>query len=105
MVISNFKITAQQRSQGVASVNALLTAIDDGKWPYSKSKLRSDFQGFKFHTWVELHPIQTAILVVAGFCLGLFPGIGLIVGIAVSKPARERYEQHLSMLKNGKLAA
>ena len=102
---SNFRITAEQRSFGVSSVNSLLEAIDDGRWSYSKSKLHSDFQGFKFHTWVESHPFITAFLIAVGFCLGFFPGLGIVVGIIVSKSGRERYEQHLNLLKAGKLAS
>jgi hypothetical protein len=102
---TNWKITTEQRNLGISEIETLLKFVDNGNWAYSKSKLRSDFQGYKFHTWTELHPALTGILVIAGFFLGLFPAIGLIVGINIAKAGRERYELHLNQSKNGRLAA
>ena len=102
---TNWKITPEQRSLGLSEIEPLVKAIDSGNWTYSKSKLRSDFQGYKFHTWTELHPALTSTLVIAGFILCLFPAIGMIVGINIAKAGRERYEQHLNQLKSGKLAS
>lgn len=100
-----FKLTDAQRNQRIAAVDVLVRSIDEGKWSYSKSKLRSDFQGYRFHTWTELNPGITGILVVVGLFLGLFPAIGFIISINVAKAGRERYEQHLSQFKDGKQAA
>jgi hypothetical protein len=98
---NDFKINADQRIHGLAEIDALVSAIESGNWAYSISKLKSDFQGYKFHTWTELHLVLTCIFVVVGFILYLFPAIGLIISINIAKAGRERYEQHLIQLKNG----
>ncbi len=99
----NWKITNEQRNLCLAEIETLVSLIDSGNWAYSRSKLRSDFQGYKFHTWTELHPALTAILVIAGFLLYLLPAIGLIISINIAKAGRERYEHHLAYSKNKKL--
>lgn len=96
------RTTKDERDWGLAQYEVLSRLIDEGKWEYSISKLRADFQAYQQFTWFEIHPILTVLIFLLCFPIGFIPVILLAIVLSMQKPARERYEVALGKLKHGK---
>ncbi len=100
--MSRVKTTEAERVWGIAKYDELCRLIDEGKWDYSKSKLKTDFEGFKAMTWWELHPVAMFFILIGGLLAGFIPLIFLMIAAFINKPARERYEVALGKLKHNR---
>ena len=96
------KTTKSEREWGLAQFETLSRLIEEGKWEYSISKLRADFEAYKAFTWVETHPVLAGILILLCIPIGFIPIILWVLVVSIQKPARERYEVALGKLKHGK---
>lgn len=96
------RTTKEERDWGLAQYETLCRLIDEGKWEYSISKLRADFQAYQQFTWFEIHPVLTVLIFLLCFPIGFIPVILLAIVLSMQKPARERYEVALGKLKHGK---
>lgn len=95
------KITSAERELGISQYPKLQEAIETGAWEYSQSKLKADFDAFKFTTWVQVHPFLTAIVFLFCCLLGGIPAIIFVGLLLLQKSGRQRYEVALQKLKHG----
>ncbi|HAG27416.1 TPA: hypothetical protein DCG61_01370 [Patescibacteria group bacterium] len=101
-MISN-KLSKQERNHIIGQFPALLNAIENGQWDYSKSKLKSDFEAYRFTTWFQANPILAIGPFLLGCALGFIPAVILVACLIFGKSGRERFELAVQQLKNGRL--
>ncbi len=94
------KISSEERDVAIGQYPKLQNAIESGSWEYSPSKLKSDFDAFRFTTWVQVHPFLTALIFVTSLAMGGIPAIVFIILLVTQKAGRERYEVALHKLKH-----
>lgn len=95
----NQKISTKERDLAISKYSLLLQAIESGSYEYSPAKLKADLDAYKLTTWVQIHPILTALIFLACCLLGGIPAIIFVAILFLQKAGRERYEVALLKLK------
>jgi hypothetical protein len=97
------RLTNLERNGNLSQYTVLSQAISEGKWDYSPSKLRQEFQAYQFLTWFEVHHVTAKVTFIFLILAGLLPMVVIGVALAVQRAPRERFAEHLVKLKNNRL--